>query len=96
MEQLILIIPSVGAKLDMRRSIKQIVSYVGTRMVDSSTNESVPGVLLKSPLCKEDKKRLQEIIFASNGDGVLAFITLPEDTDLMYIDATMNDNDEED
>lgn len=97
MEQLVLIIPIIGAKLDIKQSIKKIVSYVGTRMVDSDVSENIPGVLLKSPLCKKDKEHLQEIIFASNGDGVLAFITLPEEgTDsITYINATIN-GDEED
>lgn len=99
MEQLVLIIPSIGVKLDMKRSIRQIVSYVGTRMVDDDLlGENVPGVLLKSTLCKKDKENLQEIVFSSNGDGVLAFITLTEEgtEGLNYIDATINSYEDED
>ena len=90
MKQIVLIIPSVGAKINIEASKTKIVSYVGTRMVmKDSCDATMPGILVKEPLLKEDKEYLQKSIF-TDGCGALAFITIPEDTDILsYIDAEL-------
>lgn len=72
MKQLVLILPFLGKKVDVSKIKKEVISYVGTRMMDS-TDESVPGVLLKYPLGYDDMKRLSGQMPA---DASLIFIEL--------------------
>lgn len=95
MKQLVLIIPSLSAKLDIKRIVKQIISYVGTRMVEQADAE-MPGVVLKETLSEEDKKTLKEMCLNDNRTGALAFITFEENFDGEWIDAIMIQDEDED
>ena len=91
MKQLVLIVPAVGQKLDIVKAKQQIISYVGTRMVEQSANPNTPGVFLKEELSKEDKDILQQDIFKAEVAGALVFILIPEnilDDNAEYINAT--------
>lgn len=91
MQQLVLIVPAVGQKFDMNKAKQQIVSYVGTRMVEQTANPNTPGVFLREELSKEDKDILQQDVFKAEIAGALVFISIPEnilDDNAEYISAT--------
>lgn len=55
----------------------QIVSYVGTRLIDTNDN-NVPGLLLKQSLSKTDKEHISEFI---KENGAIVFIDVDENFD---------------
>lgn len=96
MKQLIVITSAIGSKVDLKKAKIIIKEYVGIRMLDTDISDDAPGVLLKEPLCKEDKKHLQEEIFPNEKTGCLIFMNVDEDVQNVpeYINATIvDDND---
>ena len=57
---------------------KNIMSYIGTRLVEEFTEE-IPGMVVKEVLDEEDKKAIADIVFPSNESGAIAFIAFNED-----------------
>ncbi len=53
----------------------QIVSYVGTRLIDTNDN-NVPGLFLKQSLSKADKEHISEFI---KDNGAIVFIDMDEE-----------------
>ena len=76
--ELVLVVPDMSKKVDIRRIKKEIISYVGTRLVDDSCSERVPGVLLKETISKDDKEKLSELM-SENDSGVLIFIEVEDE-----------------
>ena len=97
MKQLILIIPSVSVKINVEKCKELIRKYVGTRMLDDDQPcEEMPGLVLKDIISSTDKECLQDLVFPSSNDGVLAFIEFDENqkaADLKYLNATLSDVD---
>ena len=88
MVQLVLIAPSILKKIDFKKVKQTIRSYVGTRLIDTDSEE-IPGIILKEKLSKDDKKYLQKEIFPDN-DGCLVFVDVNEDIECPeYLNATM-------
>lgn len=84
--QLILIVPSMSKRVDIRKIKAEIIRYVGTRLtVDDTDLYELPGVVIKEPLPSEDKDYISKLI----EDGVIVFIEFPHDgdDDLNYLDA---------
>ena len=77
MKQLILIIPAMSKKVSVAVIKTQIVSYVGTRLIDTNDN-NVPGLLLKQSLSKTDKEHISEFI---KENGAIVFIDVDENFD---------------
>ena len=77
MKQLILIIPAMSKKVSVAVIKTQIVSYVGTRLIDTNDN-NVPGLLLKQGLSKADKEHISEFI---KENGAIVFIDVDENFD---------------
>jgi hypothetical protein len=77
MKQLILIIPAMSKKVSVAVIKTQIVSYVGTRLIDTNDN-NVPGLLLKQSLSKADKEHISEFI---KENGAIVFIDVDENFD---------------
>lgn len=92
MKQLIIIVPStLDKKFSMARAKKAIVEFIGTRLIDTDTNE-MPGVILKQCLSKEDKKKLNSTIFPNSSNGCLIFIEFDEmdaESNCDYINAEL-------
>ena len=55
---------------------KELVKYLGTRLVDSDVEETMPGVLVKTYLNKEDKKEMAKLC---SDDDYLIFIAGDDD-----------------
>lgn len=82
MKQLILIIPSTLIKnFNYNVAKKNIMSYIGTRLVEEFTEE-IPGMVVKEVLDEEDKKAIADIVFPNNESGAIAFIAFNEDNNL--------------
>lgn len=80
MKQLILIIPSTLIKnFNYNVAKKNIMSYIGTRLVEEFTEE-IPGMVVKEVLDEEDKKAIADIVFPNNESGAIAFINLNKDS----------------
>ena len=77
MKQLVLILASLEKKVDVSKIKKEVISYVGMRMVDN-TDENVPGVLLKFPLGYNDMKELSGL--------------MPAEASLIFIDMRNEDS----
>jgi len=75
MTQLILIIPAMSKKVSVAAIKTQIVSYVGTRLIDNNDN-NVPGLVLKQSLSKADKEHISEFI---KENGAIMFIDIDEE-----------------
>lgn len=75
MAQLILIIPVMSKKVSVAAIKTQIVSYVGTRLIDENDND-VPGLLLKQSLSKADKEHISGFI---KENGAIVFIDIDEE-----------------
>lgn len=79
MECLVIIVPDLSKKVDVRKIKKEIVSYVGTRLIDeSATVENSPGVVLKDTISDDDKEQLSKLM-SKDELGVLVFIDVEED-----------------
>lgn len=78
--ELVLIVPDLSKKVDVRKIKKEIISYVGTRLVDDSCAERVPGVLLKETIGSDDKKELSKLM-SEDDSGVLIFIEVEDEED---------------
>lgn len=76
--ELVLVVPDLSKKVDIRRIKKEIISYVGTRLVDDSCAERVPGVLLKETIGSDDKKELSKLM-SEDDSGVLIFIEVEDE-----------------
>ena len=75
--ELVLVVPDMSKKVDIRRIKKEIISYVGIRLVDDSCSERVPGVLLKETIDSDDKEELSKLM-AKDDLGVLIFIEVED------------------
>ena len=75
--ELVLVVPDMSKKVDIRKIKNEIISYVGTRLIDDSCSEKVPGVLLKETISKDDKEKLSELM-SENDSGVLIFIEVED------------------
>jgi hypothetical protein len=75
--ELVLIVPDLSKKVDIRKIKGEIISYVGTRLIDDSCSERVPGVLLKETIGKDDKEKLSELM-SEDDLGVLIFIEVED------------------
>lgn len=76
--ELVLVVPDMSKKVDIRKIKNEIISYVGTRLVDSSCSERVPGVLLKETIDSDDKEELSKLM-AKDDLGVLIFIEVEDE-----------------
>ena len=75
--ELVLIVPDMSKKVDIRKIKNEIISYVGTRLIDDSCSERVPGVLLKETIDSDDKEELSKLM-AEDDLGVLIFIEVED------------------
>jgi hypothetical protein len=78
--ELVLIVPDMSKKVDIRKIKREIISYVGTRLIDDSCSERVPGVLLKETIGNDDKERLSKLM-SEDDLGVLIFIEVEDGED---------------
>jgi len=94
--ELVLIVPDMSKKVDIRKIKREIISYVGTRLIDDSCSERVPGVLLKETIGNDDKERLSKLM-SEDDLGVLIFIEVEdgEDYPKYYISAKAYKEEEE-
>ena len=76
--ELVLIVPDMSKKVDIRKIKKEIISYVGTRLISDSCSEKVPGVLLKETIGSDDKEKLSELM-SEDDLGVLIFIEVEDE-----------------
>lgn len=77
MNQVVIIIPKMSAKVDIKKLKKEIVAYVGLRLIESSTDD-MPAVMFKESLNEEDMKHITSLIPES--DGSMIFIDVNEDS----------------
>ena len=91
--ELVLVVPDMSKKVDIRKIKNEIISYVGTRLIDDSCSERVPGVLLKETISKDDKKKLSELM-SEDDLGVLIFIEIKDEETCpeYYISATYKED----
>ena len=76
--ELVLIVPDMSKKVDIRKIKNEIISYVGTRLINDSCSEKVPGVLLKETIDSDDKEKLSELM-SEDDLGVLVFIEVEDE-----------------
>lgn len=94
MLQLILIVPCIGAKVNVSELKRQITAYVGKRLIEDASKEA-PCVFIKEPLSKEDKDYISDNIVNSNDCGLL-FINIDRDDDNnKYLTAVVTTNEDE-
>ena len=93
--ELVLVVPDMSKKVDIRKIKNEIISYVGTRLIDDSCSERVPGVLLKETIGSDDKQKLSGLMSEDNL-GVLIFIEVEDEIDYpeYYISAKAYKEDE--
>ena len=86
MEQLIVITPSALIKnFNYNAAKKNIVSYVGTRLVKDASDE-MPGIIVKEILDEKDKQAIQNIVFPEGTNGAIFFIEINEDCEVFHTD----------
>lgn len=92
--ELVLVIPDMSKKVDIRKIKTEIVSYVGTRLI-SELNENIPGVYLKETLSKDDKETLSELM-SKDESGALIFIEVEDENSYpqYYLSAKAYEEDE--
>lgn len=76
--ELVLVVPDMSKKVDIRKIKNEIISYVGTRLINDSCSEKVPGVLLKETIGSDDKEKLSELM-SKDDLGVLIFIEVEDE-----------------
>ena len=69
--ELVLIVPDMSKKVDIRKIKREIISYVGTRLIIDSCPEEAPRVLLKETMRRKDKEKLSEIMTEDNLGGLI-------------------------
>lgn len=76
--ELVLIVPDMSKKVNIGKIKNEIISYVGTRLINDSCSEKVPGVLLKETIGSDDKEKLSELM-SEDDLGVLIFIEVEDE-----------------